>query len=264
MGQRVDKDRYSEAEFARFGERLAEQLAQLHELLARPGFGTGPTTIGAELELFLTTPDGHPFPRNHEVRDAADDDRLTLELGRFNLEANLTPLPLPGRPFTALEREVREVVAKVDAAAATQGGRAVAIGILPTLGELDFTHETMSDESRYRALSRGMRRLRVEPFRVRIHGVEKLELEVQGVILESANTSWQIHLRTPPPTSPASTTPPSWPWARSWRPAGTPRSSWAGGCGRRPGSPCSRSRPTTATWSGSGAGTGGWPSAPAG
>ncbi|GGS69878.1 hypothetical protein GCM10010156_30820 [Planobispora rosea] len=198
MGQRVDKDRYSEAEFARFGERLAEQLARLHELLARPGFGTGPATIGAELEMFLITPDGRPLPRNHEVRDAAADDRLTLELGRFNLEANLTPLPLPGRPFTALEREVREVIAKVDAAAAGQGGQAVAIGILPTLGELDFTHETMSDESRYRALSRGMRRLRVEPFLVRIDGVEKLELEVQGVILESANTSWQIHLRTPP------------------------------------------------------------------
>ncbi|GAA3447747.1 glutamate--cysteine ligase [Planomonospora venezuelensis] len=198
MGQRIDKDRYSEAEFARFGERLAEQLAELHELLARPGFGTGPATIGAELELFLTTPDGRPLPRNHEVRDVAADDRLTLELGRFNLEANLTPLPLAGRPFTALERELHEVIALVDAAAAVEGGQTVAIGILPTLGELDFTHETMSDESRYRAMSRGMRRLRVEPYLVRIHGAEELELEVEGVILESANTSWQVHLRTAP------------------------------------------------------------------
>ncbi|MBG0831125.1 glutamate--cysteine ligase [Planomonospora sp. ID67723] len=198
MGQRVDKDRYSEAEFARFGELLAGQLAELHELLGRPGFGTGPATIGAELELFLTTPDGRPLPRNHEVRDAADDDRLTLELGRFNLEANLTPLPLAGRPFTALERELNEVLTLVGAAAEAEGGRVVAIGILPTLSELDFTHETMSDESRYRALSRGMRRLRVEPYRVRIHGAEVLELEVEGVILESANTSWQVHLRTAP------------------------------------------------------------------
>ncbi|GIH99390.1 glutamate--cysteine ligase [Planobispora takensis] len=198
MGQQVDKDRYSEAEFARFGERLGEQLTELHELLARPGFGTGPATIGAEVELFLTTPDGHPLPRNREVCDVAGDDRLTLELGRFNLEANLTPLPLAGRPFTAMEREVHEVIAKVDAAAAAEGGQVVAIGILPTLSELDFSHETMSDESRYRALSRGMRRLRVEPYRVRIHGAEKLELEVKGVILESANTSWQVHLRTAP------------------------------------------------------------------
>ncbi|MBG0817129.1 glutamate--cysteine ligase [Planomonospora sp. ID82291] len=198
MGQQLDKDRFSEAEFARFGERLAEQLAELRELLARPGFGTGPMTIGAELELFLTTPDGRPLPRNREVRDTAGDDRLTLELGRFNLEVNLTPLPLAGRPFAALEKELHETIAVVDSAAARHGGRSVAIGILPTLHEFDFTHGAMSDESRYRAMSRGMRRLRTEPFRVRIHGVEQLELEVEGVILESANTSWQVHLRTAP------------------------------------------------------------------
>ncbi|MBB2911460.1 hypothetical protein FHS43_002733 [Streptosporangium becharense] len=198
MGQRVDKEHFTEAEFALFGERLTEQLRQLREVLSRPGFGTGPATIGAELEMFLVTSDGRPLPRNQEVRAAAGDDRLTLELGRFNLEANLTPLPIAGRPFTALVRELQEITAVVDAAAATWGGQAVAIGILPSLSEFDFTHEALSRESRYRALARGMRRLRAEPFRVRIEGVELLELEVEGVILESANTSWQVHLRTPP------------------------------------------------------------------
>ncbi|MFJ2029572.1 glutamate--cysteine ligase [Streptosporangium sp. NPDC087985] len=198
MGQHVDKDRFSEAEFARFGERLVAQLAELRELLARPGFGAGPATVGAELEMFLITPDGRPFPRNREVRAVAADGRFVLELGRFNLEVNLTPLPIAGRPFSALARELRETMDLVDAAAATQGGQAVAIGILPSLSEFDFTYGALSDESRYRALSRGMRRLRSEPFRVRIEGVEKLELEVEGVILESANTSWQVHLRTAP------------------------------------------------------------------
>ncbi|MEU8381855.1 glutamate--cysteine ligase [Streptosporangium sp. NPDC048865] len=198
MGQKVDKDRYSEAEFLRFRAKLAEQLDTLREVLARPGFGAGPATIGAELEMFLITPDGRPLPRNHEVQAAAGDDRLTLELGRFNLEANLTPLPIAGRPFTALMRETREIMNVVDAAAATQGGQAVAIGILPSLSEFDFTHEALSGEGRYRALARGMRRLRTEPFRVRVEGVELLELEVEGVILESANTSWQVHLRTNP------------------------------------------------------------------
>ncbi|MGV9775147.1 glutamate--cysteine ligase [Streptosporangium sp. NPDC003464] len=198
MGQQLDKDRFSEADFARFGERLAEQLGAFRELLARPGFGAGPATVGAELEMFLITPEGRPLPRNHEVRAAADDGRIVPELGRFNLEVNLTPLPIAGRPFSALVRELRETMALVDAAAATQGGQALAIGILPSLSEFDFTHEALSDEGRYRALARGMRRLRTEPFRVRIEGVEELELEVEGVILESANTSWQVHLRTTP------------------------------------------------------------------
>ncbi|MFI6511864.1 glutamate--cysteine ligase [Streptosporangium sp. NPDC050855] len=198
MGQKVDKDRYSEEEFVQFRAKLAEQLDTLREVLARPGFGAGPATIGAELEMFLITPDGRPLPRNHEVQAAAGDDRLTLEMGRFNLEANLTPLPIAGRPFTALVREVREVMTVVDEAAATQGGQAVAIGILPSLSEFDFTHETLSGEDRYKAMSRGMRRLRAEPFRVRLEGIERLELEVEGMILESANTSWQVHLRTTP------------------------------------------------------------------
>ncbi|MFC7714697.1 hypothetical protein [Nonomuraea recticatena] len=52
MGQDVDKERFSEADYLRFGERLTEQLAELRELLDRPGFGDGVTTVGAELELF--------------------------------------------------------------------------------------------------------------------------------------------------------------------------------------------------------------------
>ncbi|MDF5752280.1 glutamate--cysteine ligase [Spongiactinospora sp. TRM90649] len=198
MGQEVDRESFSEREFARFGERLEASLAALRELLARPGFGVGPGSVGAELELFLVRPDGGPLPRNEEVRAALGDDRVVLELGRFNLEINLTPVPLAGRPFSALDGEIREMVAAVDGAAATQGGGVVAIGILPTLSESDFTRDAMSDEHRYRALSRGIRRLRPEPFRVSIHGAERLELQVEDVILESANTSWQVHVRTEP------------------------------------------------------------------
>ncbi|WP_220183352.1 glutamate--cysteine ligase [Sphaerisporangium album] len=198
MGQQVAKERFSEAEYARFGRRLEDSLVALRELLARPGFGAGPASVGAELEFFLIGENGRPLRRNKEVRDAAGDERVVLELGSFNLEVNLTPLPLAGRPFTAMEDEARRMTLLVDDAARTVGGRVVPIGILPTLNEFDFTRDAMSDEVRYRALSRGMRRVRAEPFRVRIDGAERLELEVEDVILESANTSWQIHLRTPP------------------------------------------------------------------
>ncbi|MFG1684268.1 glutamate--cysteine ligase [Nonomuraea sp. NPDC049269] len=193
MGQDLDKERFSEAEYTRFGERLHEQLAVLRELLDRPGFGAGPTTIGAELELFLVDEAGRPLPRNAETRDALGDPRVVLELGRFNLEVNLTPLPLEGRPFERLAAEVQETLTSVDRA--VEGGGAVPIGILPTLSPDDFTKEAISDQNRYRAMSRGLRRLRLEPFVVKI---DDLELAVEDVILESANTSWQVHIRTPP------------------------------------------------------------------
>ncbi|MFI6533626.1 glutamate--cysteine ligase [Nonomuraea sp. NPDC050547] len=193
MGRDLDKERFSEAEFARFGERLEEQLGTLRALLDRPGFGQGPTTLGAELELFLIDEKGRPLPRNQEVRTALDDPRVVLELGRYNLEINLTPVPLAGRPFSAMGAEIQETLLKADGA--VEGGGVLPIGILPTLGTGDFTRQAISDENRYRALSRGIRRLRVEPFLVVI---DDLELQVEDVVLEAANTSWQVHLRTPP------------------------------------------------------------------
>jgi gamma-glutamyl:cysteine ligase YbdK (ATP-grasp superfamily) len=193
MGRDLDKERYSEAEYVCFGERLQEQLATLRELLATPGFGKGPATIGAELELFLIDEEGRPLHRNTQVRDTLDDDRVVLELGRYNIEINLTPTPLAGEPFDRLAAEVQETMTKVDGG--VEGGGALPIGILPTLDTGDFTLGAVSDQNRYRALSRGFRRLRLEPFLVKI---DDLELAVEDVILESANTSWQVHLRTPP------------------------------------------------------------------
>jgi len=40
------------------GGRLDECLVALGRLLQRPGFGTGPATVGAELELFLVDGQG--------------------------------------------------------------------------------------------------------------------------------------------------------------------------------------------------------------
>ncbi|MEU6715331.1 glutamate--cysteine ligase [Nonomuraea sp. NPDC046802] len=193
MGRDLDKERFTEAEFAAFGKRIREQLGDLRELLDTPGFGQGPTTIGAELELFLIDERGRPLPRNSEVKEALDDPRVVLELGRFNLEINLTPTPLAGEPFERMSAEVQETITKVDGA--VEGGGALPIGILPTLDAGHFTVGAMSDQNRYRAMSRGIRRLRLEPFLVKI---EDLELAVEDVILEAANTSWQVHIRTPP------------------------------------------------------------------
>lgn len=197
MGKDLDKERFSEAEYTRFGERLRAQLGELRELLDEPGFGQGPATVGAELELVLVDAVGLPLPRNDEVRRDLGDPRVVLELGRFNLEVNLTPVPLAGRPFELLGAEAQEALTLVDQGVGRveQGAGALPIGILPTLGTGHFTREAISDQNRYRAMSRGLRRLRLEPFLVRI---DDLELAVEDVILEAANTSWQVHLRTPP------------------------------------------------------------------
>jgi hypothetical protein len=198
MGLAIDRDRFDDDEYRVFGERLEQNLRALELLLARPGFGDGPHSLGAELEVSLVGDDGLPRPVNVEVLRETIDPRMTVELDRFNLELNLNPTSLAGRPFTHLEREFEGAFAELSRAAAFHDARVVMAGILPTLRAEDLQSGAMTDHMRYRALSRALQRERLEPFALRIDGEEPLEMECDDVTFEGAATSLQIHLRVPP------------------------------------------------------------------
>jgi gamma-glutamyl:cysteine ligase YbdK (ATP-grasp superfamily) len=198
MGTDIDQESFQEADYAQFERRLQECLTTLGRLLARPGFGVGPVTLGAELELFLVDATARPLLGNQAVRAATGDRRVSLELDRFNLELNATPTLLAGRPFTALGEELRWLLDRVAAAAAQHGGRVALVGILPTLRRADLDPGAMTDLARYRALNRGLGRLRQDPFRIRIAGADPLELHSHDVAPEGASTSFQVHLRVDP------------------------------------------------------------------
>ena len=88
MGLTIERERFEPVDYVRFEERLDECLLALRRLLDRPGFGIGPTTVGAELELCLIDDQGRALPRNQEVRAETADPRVVLEIDRFNLELN--------------------------------------------------------------------------------------------------------------------------------------------------------------------------------
>jgi len=198
MGTEITREEFSERDYARFRERLEQCLSDLRKLLARPGFGAGPVTIGAELEACLIDAAARPLPRNQAVRALLADPRIALELNQFNLELNASPVPLAGRPFTALAGELGQLLARAGAAARAHHGRVALIGILPTLSLAHLDLGMVSDAARYRALDRGLRRLHRGPFLIRVTGEEPLELTTEHVTLEGANTSFQLHLRVAP------------------------------------------------------------------
>jgi len=198
MGTEITREEFGERDYARFRERLEQCLAELEELLARPSFGTGPVTIGAELEVCLIDDAARPLPRNQAVRALAADPRIALELNRFNLELNASPAPLAGRPFSRLADELGQLLTRAGAAARAHHGRIALIGILPTLGLAHLDLGMVTDAARYRALDRGLRRLHRGPFLIRIAGEEPLQLAAEHVTLEGANTSFQLHLRVAP------------------------------------------------------------------
>src|SRR5215204_5384513 len=198
MGLTIERERFDPADYQRFEQRLEECLVALGRLLERPAFGRGQATVGAELELSLVNDKGRALPRNQEVRAETADPRVVLEIDRFNLELNLTPGPLAGRPFAAMAGELDQALKLVRRAAARHGGRIAMIGILPTLRAEELRLAALSDAARFRALNNGIRRLRRAPFRIRIDGADPLELAADDIGLEGANTSFQVHLKVDP------------------------------------------------------------------
>lgn len=198
MGQSIDREHFTEEDFRLFSERVQRGLAALEEVLARPGFGAGPASLGGELEMCLVDANARPLGRNLSVLERAGDPRLCDELNRFNLECNLEPVGLVGQPFSRLGREMEEVLEIVRRSAAAEGGRVVTVGILPTLAPEDLQSDAMTDNARYRALSAGLRRLRDSAFDVVIDGEDPLNITCDDVTFEGANTALQVHLRVEP------------------------------------------------------------------
>ena len=197
MDAAINREQFGEHEYERMRDRLEQCLMALDVLLSRPDFGVGPQTLGAELELFLIDRHAAPMPHNDRVHGRIDDERVTKEVNRYNVEANLTPVPLEGAPFGAMRDEMDELQAMVDAAA--QGdGRSISIGTLPTLTTEDLGAAAVTEEARYKALDHRLRVLRNEPYRIDIAGDDHLVAEANDVSLEGANTSFQLHVRVEP------------------------------------------------------------------
>jgi hypothetical protein len=71
MGTEITREEFDEADYALFRARLEHNLYESGQLLDRPGFGVGPLTIGAELELCPVDGTAQPLPLNQAVRAEA-------------------------------------------------------------------------------------------------------------------------------------------------------------------------------------------------
>jgi hypothetical protein len=197
MGREIDRERFGGADFERFQERLGECLAAFAALLERPGFGEGPPSVGAELEMALVDGAGRPAAENAAVHEALGGVDVALEVGRFCIETGTLPAPLAGRPFTALAERMTQSVDRIASAAAGQGARVAMIGTLPTLTMGDLGPGGLTESPRYRALEAALEPLKPDR-RVIIDGPEPLDVELPGIVAEAANAAFQIHLRVAP------------------------------------------------------------------
>jgi CBS domain-containing protein len=198
MGEHNVDQQFNEKKSQAFMKALLEDLRALVYMIETGGFETGVARIGAEQEMFLVDCNLRPAPISLEILDHAKDSRLTTEIARFNLEANLTPQSLTGRCFRLMEQELEKLLGLVRQSAETFGADVLLSGILPTLQKSDLTLENLTPIPRYSQLNAGVIRLRGGPFAIHIKGLDELQITHDNIMMESCNTSFQVHFQTSP------------------------------------------------------------------
>ncbi len=181
-----------------FTQALLADLRALAFMLEHGYIESGVRRIGAEQEMFIVDQNLRPAPLAMKVLERAGDNRLTTEIALFNLEANLTPLELTGRCFHLMHEELQEVLAKARLAATEFGGDVLLAGILPTLRVSDLTLANLTPTPRYNELNRSVTQLRGGPFSIHIKGLDELQLTHDNMMMESCNTSFQVHFQVNP------------------------------------------------------------------
>src|SRR5207247_881077 len=198
MGEHNVEQQFDQGKLQAFTKALLDDLRALDYMLDNNRMESGVRRIGAEQEMFLIDRNLRPAPVAAEVLTQAKDARLTTEIARFNLEANLTPLVLTGRYFRRMEDELKEVLSVARASAANFGADVLLSGILPTLQKSDLTLENITPVPRYRQLNRTVTQLRGGPFSIHIKGLDELQITHDNIMMESCNTSFQVHFQSSP------------------------------------------------------------------
>jgi len=195
MGEKKVTTQADNAQMRQFTRAVLSDLQALEKMLAGGLMESETLRIGAEQEMFLIDSSFHPAPLALEIIKAAKDKRLTTEIGRFNLEANLTPLAFSGDCLKKLENELNEVIGVVKKAAKKFEADTVLCGILPTIQLSDLTEKNLTPNPRYTEMNRVLTALHGEERIVHIKGLDEIKLHLHDTFTEFSNTSFQIHLQ---------------------------------------------------------------------
>ena len=195
MGEHNISPDHSDAARQAFMRSLLEEVRALELMIDRGMIESGIRRMGAEQEMFIVDAAFGPALVATELLQQLSDPRFTNELGRFNLEANLSPRQISGDCLRLMEQEAQELYAMARSKAAGLDCDIALVGILPTLSPEHLGLESMMPEPRYLALNDALRSLRGEEFRFSINGIDQLAISHDNVMLEAVNTSFQVHFQ---------------------------------------------------------------------
>ncbi|MCH9698234.1 MAG: glutamate--cysteine ligase [Gammaproteobacteria bacterium] len=197
MGQEINTASFTQADFDAFYECLENETSELEQLISTNNCSQHSPVAGFEIEAWLLDQAMNPTPRNQEFLEAFQNPLATTELARFNIELNNQPVALNHNALSQLHQGLNTTWQAALKTAHSMNTHLLMIGTLPTLKQSDLNLTNMSPLKRYQALNEQILHLRGEPLKLSISGQENLSLQHDDVMLESATTSFQIHLQTP-------------------------------------------------------------------
>ena len=155
-----------------FTRAVLDDLHGLERMIEQDCFETGVRRVGGQ-EMFLVDRSRLPAPIAVEVLERVSDDRLTTELAKYNLEANLTPQVFGSDCLRKMEEELKDLLERVDAAAREQEAAVALTGILPTLRKSHLTLDFMTPNPRYFELNRAISALKDGAFDIVNQGARR-------------------------------------------------------------------------------------------
>jgi CBS domain-containing protein len=178
-----------------FTKYLLRDVKALEQMLADDMFERDTKRIGAEQEVFIIDRASRPHPINTKIVEDIDDPRFTYELARFNLEFNLDPLSFGGRCLSELEQQLNSLIGKARETAEKHEGDIILMGSLTTIRKSDLGMDNITPMSRYYMLNDALMRMRGAEYELKIKGADELHVKHDSVMMESCNTSFQIHFQ---------------------------------------------------------------------
>jgi CBS domain-containing protein/gamma-glutamylcysteine synthetase len=167
-------------------------------MLSEGWFESDQIRIGAEQEMCIVDVNGKPAPINMQLLEKMNHPNFVTELARFNIEANVDPLPFTGGCFSELEKNINSLVNLLKKVAGEEDAQIVLTGILPTIRKFDIGMDNLTPVDRYFSLMEAINMLRGNRYEVRIEGLDELNVLVDSALIEACNTSFQVHLQIKP------------------------------------------------------------------
>ena len=137
MGADVDTITYTREQRQRYREKVQQCLDVFERMLSFAHFEFDRPMTGMEIELNLVGADFRPRMDNAKVLEHIADPEYQTELGRYNIEFNVAPRPLPGNSAMELEEVLRTSLNRAQAKCMELDNRIIMICLLYTSDAAD-------------------------------------------------------------------------------------------------------------------------------